>query len=228
LSETNERPNKKPLVEDTNAQDTKNKNSNDDDWDLSKEELEILEEVNHGKEIYNEDEESPVKKGLPLETVIDCYCTVNKFLYDIPYTDVSGIRNFKNRKGQHEADFVINQAHVIEAKDWDCIGRGYRVTKNKIDREILPRYEKYPVGQFIRILIIAYPSWAEGAKEYLLSKVIFPIELGFFVTNQEPVFCKAYSIIKNAMDKILGLSPLPSNTEVFSSSSEDAILSLLY
>lgn len=138
--------------------------------------------------------------------------------------------NFKNKLEHHTADFLIQRFIALENKNWDCYNyRGYTVTKNKADSQILSRFDPYDVP--CKVLIIGKPKWGKGVKEYVESKDIHIIELGFQVNSksikeatqiiyrQLILFfkrCFGYSSICNKEDSFTSNNPiLPSKTSKF-------------
>jgi hypothetical protein len=82
-------------------------------------------------------------------------------------------------KGQKIVDFyLLSRIIDIEDKNWNCVN--YSIDYEKANTQILSRFN-YKVSRVLRILIISKPKWDRGVKEYLLSKGIIIIELGFFV-----------------------------------------------
>jgi hypothetical protein len=171
LSETNERPNKKPLVEDTNPQDIQNINANEDetDWELSDEELEILEETNHGSEDYDYDDKNEYDIDLSDEEIeLENEFSISNREYD--EDDYYDPQNEKHRriigaclarriakifedlgfktewaKGQSNGMDIkvwLNNkiALVIEAKNYNMMSK---IENKKID-EALANFRKYP------------------------------------------------------------------------------------
>jgi hypothetical protein len=185
-------------------------NSEEPEVDEEENDVDFLNELLYGEEIENENEteESKVQRSKPLEDAIRWYCIISKFQYGIQYLDLSNIRNFKNRKGQREVDFVIEDIAAIEAKNWDCIHRKYSVSMSKINGEIMPRFKKYP-NIPKKILIISDPIWPPGTKEYLKKEGIDIIELGFMVTYDEQIFFRAFDIIKSNLDNLLSIPNRP-------------------
>ncbi len=142
------------------------------------------------------------EKAYPLESTIKRYCVFNSRKYNIAFKDLSRVRNFKNRKGNHEVDFVINDFAAIEAKNYDCFaGKGYVVAKRDVNNQVLNKFAKYP--NLMKILIIARPWWERGVERYLIENKVHVIELGFVVTNEYAVMQSAFNIIKSEMDKLL-------------------------
>lgn len=144
------------------------------------------------------------KKSEPLNIAIRRYLFNLEKKYNIKCKDLTRVRNFKGRKGEHVADFLVDDIAVIEAKNWDCPGKydshGYTISNYNAKTEIIDRFTNYP-KHLQRILIIADPVWCEGVKENLLKKGIHIIELGFLVTNDNIIV--ASEIIEAQMNNLL-------------------------
>lgn len=141
-----------------------------------------------------------IEQAKPLEKLLRIYFVLNEDEHNIEWRDLTHIRNFKGRKGEHEADFLIYNIAVIETKNWDCFKRCYSISVNNAKGEILNRFTKYSKN-LKRILVIANPIWAEGAKEYLLNNSVHIIELGFVVTESN--ISDAFDLVETAMSKLL-------------------------
>lgn len=111
----------------------------------------------------------------------------------IPYTDSTKVFNFRNRelgskKKNNVADFTIGDFAIGEVKNWDCEGRGYKVTVAKVETEILARFNE--CTDKLKILVISSPIWAVGARELLKGNNVIIIELGYPITSDNLVEAK--------------------------------------
>jgi hypothetical protein len=147
----------------------------------------------------SEKEKDNEKIARPLEETLRRYCEYN-LEYGLTYRDLTHIRNFKRHKGQRVPDFVIYELAVLEAKNWSC--EKYMFAMKEANSQVLRRFKLYS-RDLRRILIIGRPRWLKGVKEYLESKGVYIIVIGFVVTDENKD--RAYNIIKDELDQLLYL-----------------------
>jgi hypothetical protein len=207
-----------------------NNSVNDEDYSLDYLAfLESFSEDDSDNEVNYEDEEefnnednvpfhklSTLEKSYPLESVIRKYCSEIYQNFGVEFKDVSHIRNYKKRKKgvnqekedkkkkNHEVDFIIYDRALIEAKNWDCLGRNYDIKRRDVHNKMLLKFKKYS-KDLLRIVIIANPVWEESARQYLLDEGVYIIELGHVVTYSQSTLDSAFIKIKKELDKILNL-----------------------
>jgi hypothetical protein len=142
-----------------------------------------------------------LEQAIVLEKVVRTFLIISDIDLDI-IRDCTNIRNFKGHKGEHEPDFVIHNLAVIETKNWDCYARkGYTISMNNANKEILSRFAKYP-KTYKRILVIANPRWGKDVKEYLVNNGVNIIQLDFLAT-EENWFKEAYDIVEEGLNKLI-------------------------
>ena len=137
--------------------------------------------------------------GRPLEEVLRRYCDYYQN-FGLTYEDLSHIRNFKRHKGERMPDFLIHDIAVLEAKNWGCVN--YKFAMKEANNQVLRRFNRY-TKDLKRVLVVGRPRWYSGVKEYLESKGVYVIQLGFVVVDENKD--RAYDIIKRDLDQILGL-----------------------
>lgn len=147
------------------------------------------------------------KKSEHLNNAIRRYLKQLESERNIQSYDSTRIRNFKGRKGEHVADFIVGDIAVIEAKNWDCPGK-YYISNYNVKTEITDRFTDYP-RHLKRILIIADPVWCDGVRENLLKEGVHIIEIGFLVTDTNQL--DASRIIRARMNRILFPKKLQTN-----------------
>jgi hypothetical protein len=224
LSEIDESLHKKLLVEDTNREVNENDTSNQEDdeedrFDTSADWYkELTEEEIDDTDYTDFSSLSTIKKGIPLERVLDKYCSYNFQTYGIEFKNVCNIRNYKNGSGKqnlsaktikpksknHEVDFIIYDRALIECKNLDCVARHYSLRRRDVYNKIVLKFKKYS-SELKRIVIISDPVWEGTAKEYVQQEGIFLIELHFIVTYSQTSQDIAFEIIKEKLDTILDL-----------------------
>jgi hypothetical protein len=136
----------------------------------------------------------------PLEETLKRYCDYIAKEFGLTYQNLTHIRNFKRHKGEHVPDFLIHDIAAVELKNWAC--RNYKVAIKEANNQVLNKFKRYP-RDFKRVLVIARPRWYNGVREYLESKGVYVIELGFVVVDENKN--RAYNIIKEKLDEILYL-----------------------
>jgi hypothetical protein len=164
-----------------------------DEWDRALDNEPIVLDISQ-RERDNEE------TARPLEETLRRYCCYINEEFGLTYQDLSHIRNFKKHKGERVPDFLIHDMAVLEAKNWLC--KRYKFAMKEANNQVLRRFKQYP-RDLKKVLVVGRPRWFSGVKEYLESKGVYIIELGFVVVDGNKDM--AYDIIKGELDQILSL-----------------------
>jgi len=121
----------------------------------------------------------------------------------INHKDLTNICNFKNRVEKHIPDFILKNEVVLEVKNWNCIGKKYKIKKSTVRNQILSRFEDY--SNLEKHLIISNPDWIGEAKKYCKSKINIH-ELHYNITENNYRSRKVLEDIKNILKRILHLA----------------------